>query len=68
VVFATEAWQAQRGEIDYSDNDSVYIFRITHDPQLGPVNTNPIGSVAPEKMPIKTRGEKFGLISNKRSK
>jgi hypothetical protein len=27
---------------------------------LGPVNTNPIGSVAPEKAPIKARGEKFG--------
>jgi len=26
---------------------------------LGPVNTNPIGSVAPEKAPIQARGEKF---------
>ncbi|MES9945709.1 MAG: TIGR03790 family protein [Candidatus Thiodiazotropha sp.] len=28
--------------------------------QLGPVNTNPIGSVAPENAPIKARGERFG--------
>jgi hypothetical protein len=27
---------------------------------LGPVNTNPIGSVASEKAPIKARGVKFG--------
>jgi hypothetical protein len=27
---------------------------------LGPVNTNPIGSVASEKVPIKARGMKFG--------
>ncbi|MCG7981371.1 MAG: CBS domain-containing protein [Candidatus Thiodiazotropha lotti] len=27
---------------------------------LGPVNTNPIRPVAPEKAPIKARGEKFG--------
>ena len=29
-------------------------------PVLGPVNTNPIGSVVPEKASIKARGEKFG--------
>ncbi len=27
--------------------------------ELGPVNTNPMGSVAPEKASIKARGEKF---------
>ncbi len=34
---------------------------LLHQPtRLGPVNTNPIGSVAPEKAPIKARGERFG--------
>ena len=28
--------------------------------RLGPVNTNPIGTVAPEKAPIQARGERFG--------
>jgi len=28
--------------------------------ELGPVNTNSIGTVAPEKAPIQARGEKFG--------
>ena len=27
---------------------------------LGPVNTNPMRPLAPEKVPIKARGEKFG--------
>jgi len=27
---------------------------------LGPVDTNPIGSVVPEKAPIQARGEQFG--------
>jgi hypothetical protein len=27
---------------------------------LGPVNTNPMHPVEPEKAPIKARGEKFG--------
>ncbi len=36
-------------------------YRISRNPMyLGSVNTNSIGSVAPEKAPIQARGEKFG--------
>jgi hypothetical protein len=36
-------------------NSEIFILYL-----LGPVNTNPIGSVASEKAPIKARGVKFG--------
>ncbi|MFC1337308.1 MAG: hypothetical protein G8D91_21805 [gamma proteobacterium symbiont of Clathrolucina costata] len=39
-------------EVNYTDSINYQI--------LGPVNTNPIHPVVPEKAPIKARGERFG--------